>query len=209
MFPENTFLHSRAPVPRATTERSRWHLLRSETEGANSCWVEHGPKERPRTVALTEIETMGPNHPPLKGFLSSHIPDGHWKAWVERQVFSGPNTSCWSYRDLTDRHFHKQEPNTSQNKEERARASLWSFLSLTCKNVIVLQREKKFFPYITLIFYATQNRRKGTLRLTYTGVWLQGKGPGFLPSHPAQLQYQPVLWPWAKPFIVCTRSARC
>lgn len=76
MCPENTFLHSRAPVPRATTERSRWHLLRSETEGANSCRVEHWPKERPRTVALTETETTGPNHPPLKGFLSSGIPNG-------------------------------------------------------------------------------------------------------------------------------------
>lgn len=95
-----------------------------------------------------------------------------------------------------------RNPTPVRTKKSR-HVHLWSFLSATCKNVIVLQREKKFFPYIALIFYATQNRGKGTLRLTCTGVWLQGKGPGFLPSHPAQLQYQPVLWPWAKPFIVC------
>lgn len=75
-FLRTLFLHSRAPVPRATTERSRWHLLRSETEGANSCWGEHWPKERPRTVALTEAETMGPNHWPWKGSLSSDILNG-------------------------------------------------------------------------------------------------------------------------------------
>lgn len=100
---------------------------------------------------------------------------------------------------------------TKQKSEQRRESTSISghFAAWLERTLSYSTQREETFPLIALIFHATQNQGKRTLRLTCTGVWLQGKGPGFLPFDPAQLQYQLVLWPWAKPFIVSARSAHC
>lgn len=167
-----------------------------------------GPRSGQGQWFLLRLKPRDLTGHPWKAFWVQTSPMANWKAWVQRQVFSGLNTSCWSYEDLTDSHCHNRNKAKIRTKK-RKHKYLWSFCSLTWKDFIILNTERRDLSLIALIFHAIQNQGKRTLRLTCTGVWLQGKGPGFLPSEPTQLQYQLVLWPWAKPFIVSARSAHC